>query len=109
MYIPSLIIYAFNRSMVTGLEVWSVDHLPLLFFQHLEEAVVFYSCLVDLRAKNHGTAYSKTLSLLCCSISFCLFCVLLFSCLSSRTIRCLEHPSTSAELCLAEAHIDSST
>jgi len=65
------------------------------------EAVVFYSHLADLLARKHGTPYSKTLSLLHCSISFSL----LHSIQGSRTVRCIEHPSTSAELHSPEAHI----
>jgi len=69
---------------------------------------VFYSCLADLLAKKHGTPYSKTLSLLHCSISFSLLRFAILPIQGSRTIRRIEHPSTSAELSLAEAHIDSS-
>jgi len=72
------------------------------------EVVVFYSRLADLLAKKHGTSYSKTLSLLRCSISFSLLRSAILAIRGSRNIRHIEHPSTSAELRLAEAHIDSS-
>ena len=72
------------------------------------EATVFYSCLADLISRKHGTSYAKILSLLCCSISFSLLRSAILAIRGSRTIQRVEHPHSSAELHLAEAHLDSS-
>jgi len=64
---------------------------------------VFYSHLADLLARKHGTPYSKTLSLLHCSVSFSLLHSVILAIRGSRTIRSIEHSFTSAELRLAEA------
>jgi len=61
-----------------GDRVRSVEHgsfTPLVFsmFGGLgREETVFYSCLADLLSQKHSTPYTKTLSLLRCSISFLL-------------------------------------
>jgi len=78
------------------------------------EATVFYTQffiagrLADLLSKKHGTFYAKTLSLLRCSISFSLLRSAILAIRGSRASRCVERPSTSAELRLAEARLDSS-
>jgi len=93
---------------IRSVECGSFTPLVFSIFGGLgREAVIFYSRLADLLAKKHGTPYSKTLSLLC-SISFSLLRSAILAIWGSRTIRHIEHPSTSAELRLAEAHIDSS-
>jgi len=86
---------------------------PLLFstFGGLgREAVVFYSRLANLVAKKHGTPYSKTLPLIFAALFHLIFLLrsAILAIRGSRTIRRIEHPSTSAELHLAEDHIDSS-
>jgi len=72
------------------------------------EAIVFYSRLADLLSRKHSTSYAKTLSLLRGSISFSLLRSAILVIRGSRTIQRVEHPYTSAELRLAEAHLDSS-
>jgi len=77
---------------------------PLVFstFDGLgREAIIFYSHLADLLTKKHGTPYARTLSLLRCSISVSLLRSAILAIRGSRTIRHVEHPSTSAELHLA--------
>ena len=79
---------------------------PQLFLDFWE-ATVFYNHLTDLLSKKHGTPYPKTSSLLCCSISFPLLISAILAIRGSRTVWHVEHPSTSAELHLAESHLDS--
>jgi len=95
-----------------GDRVRSVDcgsFTPLVFstFGGLgREATVFYSRLADLLSKKHGTSYTKTLSLLRCSISFSLLRSAILAIRGSRTSQCVERPSTFAELRLAEARLE---
>ena len=75
---------------------------------HNFELFFIASRLADLLSRKHGTSYVKTLSLLHCSISFSLLCSAILAIRGSRTIQRVEHPHTSAELRLAEAHLGSS-
>ena len=92
-----------------GDRVRSVEHgsftpLVLSTFGGLgREATVFYSRLADLLSKKHSTPYTKTLSLLCCSISFSLLRSAILAIRGNRCVVHLECPSTSVELRLAEA------
>ena len=74
------------------------------------EATIFSSRLADLLSKKHGTPYTKTLSLMQCSISFSLLRSAILAIRGSRTVRPVhvERPTTSAELRLAEVQLDSS-
>jgi len=96
-----------------GDRVRSVEHgsfTPLVFstFGGLDrEATVFYNRLADLLSKKHSTPYTKTLSLLCCSISFSLLRSAILAIRGNRSVVHLEHPSTSVELSLAEAELSS--
>ena len=101
--------------MVIGFAEWSVAHLVLLFFSTFgglgREATIFYSRLADLLSKKHGTPYTKTLSLMRCSISgffFTPFCHRLILAIGgSRTVRPVhvECPTTSAELRFSLTHL----
>ena len=83
---------------------------PLVFSTFGREATIFYSCLADLLSKKHGTPYTKTLSLMRCSISFSLLRSAILAIRSSRTMIPVhvELPTTSAELHLAKVQLDSS-
>ena len=85
--------------------------IPLVFstFGGLgREATIFYSRLAYLLSKKHDTPYTKTLSLMRCSISFSLPRSAILAIRGSRTVRPVERPTTSAELRLAEVQLDSS-
>ena len=63
------------------------------------EATIFYSRLADLLSKNHGTPYTKTLSLMRCFISFSLLRSAILAIRGSKTMRPVhvERPTTSAD------------
>ena len=94
-------------------KVKSVEHgsfTPLVFstFGGLgREATVFYNCLADLLSKKHDTPYTKTFSLLCCSISFLLLRSAILAIRGNRSVVHLECSSTSVELHLAEVELSS--
>jgi len=96
-----------------GDRVRSVEHgsfTPLVFSTLGglgREATVFYSRLADLLSKKQSTPYTKTLSLLCCSISFSLLHSAILAIRGNRSVAHLERPSTSVKLCLAEAELNS--
>jgi len=72
------------------------------------EATVFHSRLADLLSKKHSTPYTKTLSLMRCSISFSLLRSAILAIKGSRTVsHHLERSSTSVELRLSEAELSS--
>jgi len=96
-----------------GDRIRSVEHgsfTPLVFstFGGLgREATAFYSRLADLFSKKHSTSYTKTLSLLCCSISFSLLCSTTLAIRGNRYVVHLEHPSIPVELRLEEPELSS--
>ena len=70
------------------------------------EATIFYSRLADLLSRKHDTCYNHTLSWMRCAISFSLLRSAILSIRGSRTLKFIERPSISTELCLVESQID---